>query len=308
MPKRTSATHPKLWRKSRGEKDYGCFYVTIAGKDVNLGSQNAELCRSRLPEALKGRRSWPSDAHLAAVAMEPTSEQLATAPPTTTPTDPPADPPPSSEPIAAPTPTPLAPSSPPVDPPAPPELPEPAPTSEENARAEADATNAAAAGTGGATDGDDAQAGATAAVEPDAIFPPGGLDGLLTELARALVLLQVDVLQPWLIKKRTGKIAAPIPGGSKIHEMAEAAWLEQFKTWYPDISNVPPALLAVGLPLIFVFPQMKGATDPPTQNGHNPTQPTSSSSTPAPAPPRSTSPEVPPGTPAIIPGAIVVVS
>lgn len=267
VPRRTSDTHPKLWRKSRGGKDYGCYYVTLDGRDVNLGSTNAVLARERIPEAITGRRSWPSDAYLAARAMEPTKEQFAAPAPAPEP-PPPPPPAPAASAEPPPAPAPLPPSSPP-EPPR-----QLAPMSEENARAEADATNAAAADTAqssGPTGGPEA-AQAEAGVGPDAIFPPGGLNEFLIEAARALVLIQID-LQAWLIKKRSGKIAAPIKPGTKIHQMAEQAWLEQFKRWYPKIDTVPPGVLAVALPMIFMLPQARGATDPPPTNGVRQPQP-----------------------------------
>jgi hypothetical protein len=129
---------PKLWRKNRGGKYYGSWLATLDGTDLSLNTRDAELARKRLAEALRGKRAWPSDAELAAAALEAEFEKPA-----------PATEPPPVTPAAAPPPAaPIVPDA--IEPPRalPPML-----SSPEEARAEAEATNEAAAETGGACAG-----------------------------------------------------------------------------------------------------------------------------------------------------------
>lgn len=133
---------PALWRKKKDGKFSGSYFAKITGEDVNLSTKNAELARQRLVEALRGKRTWPSDAELAAQALEADIEGAAAGA-----SQGPAGA--ASQPAAAPP----APAAPPVVPDhiEPPRALPPIPASSaDEARAEAEATNAAAAETGGA--------------------------------------------------------------------------------------------------------------------------------------------------------------
>lgn len=241
---------PKLWRKKRGGKFYGAWLATVAGADVNLGTSNAELARQRLVEALRGKRDWPSDAELAAQALEAEiSPPAAAAAPVP---DPPA----------------AAPAAAPVVPDAielPRALPPMPAAAEADARAEAEATNAAAAETAGAGGAD--QAG------PDPVFSPDALKGMLTTAAGALVEAQIQ-LQAWAVEKRTGKRPPPMPEqlAGPLREAAAQGWVAQFERWFPDMGDVPPWIVAVGAPLVLLpiqiaaaQPVEKQADPPPAQ-------------------------------------------
>jgi len=242
---------PRLWRKKRGGKYYGACIATIAGADVNLGTSNAELARQRLVEALRGKRAWPSDAELAAQALEAEISPPAAA-------------------AAAPLPDPLAaaPAAAPVVPDAiePPRALPPMPAaSEADARAEAEATNAAAAETAGAGGADQAAA--------DPLFTPDALEGMLATAAGALVEAQIQ-LQAWAIEKRTGKRPPALPEQlvGPLRDAAAQGWVAQFKRWFPDMADTPPWVIAVGAPLVLLpiqiaaaKPVEKEADPPPAQ-------------------------------------------
>jgi len=249
---------PQLWRKNRDGKAYGCWYVTIDKTDVHLNTKSAEIARGRLAEALKGRRKgWPSDAELAARAMDlpaagaPTSSQPA---PETN--------------AGAPAAAPVIPDRvfPPEAATAAPEQPRPAlppVQSEQEARAEADATNAAASETAGEAANDNA-----GDAEPAFALGADAIRGMLSQGAQAIVELQLG-LQAWLVFKRTGKIAPPIAPDSPIRKWAADAWVAQFEQWFPDMDQVPPWILAVGLPAMALPVQFMAAQPPPPDQQQN---------------------------------------
>ena len=227
---------PKLWRKKRDGKYYGSWLATIDKTDLALNTRDAELARKRLAEALRGKREWPSDAELAAAALEAEF-----------------DPPPA--PAAAPAATPAAaPAAPPIVPDAieaPRALP-PMSISPDDARAEAEATNAAAAETGGAGD-----AGGGTGAE---FFTPDALKGMLGIAAGAVVEAQIS-LQAYVIEKRTGKRPDPVPEqlADPLRKAATDAWVIQFERWFPDMGDVPPWIVAVAAPLLLVPVQLATA-------------------------------------------------
>ena len=233
---------PKLWRKKRpGGRLYGSWLATIAGEDVNLGTSNAELARQRLVEALRGKRNFPSDAELAAQALE-----AEIAPPAA----------PAPEPAPIPDPPAAAPAAAPVVPDAiePPRALPPMPaTAEADARAEAEATNAAAAETGGAP-------GSGEAPPAEGMFSADALEGMLATAASALVEAQL-ALQAFVIEKRTGKRPPALPEQlvGPLRTAAAQGWVAQFKRWFPDMADTPPWLIAVGAPLLLAPLQMAAA-------------------------------------------------
>lgn len=260
---------PRIWRKTRDGKAYGCWWVTVNRNDVNLNTKSAEIARGRLPEALAGKtKGWPSDAELAARAMDSAAPVPAGAPA-------PGQAAPTSSAGA-----PAAAAGPPVVPDgvlppstngntgvAPPLALPPAeagapPTSNDeqaSARAEAEATNAAAAETAGNPANDNAgDAGPAFALGADAIR------GMLGQGAAAIVELQLG-LQAWLVFKRTGKIAPPIAPDSPIRKWAADAWVAQFEAWFPNMDTVPPWILAVGLPAMALPVQFMAAQPPPPE-------------------------------------------
>lgn len=265
---------PKLWRKNRGGKAYGCWLITVAGADVNLNTKSAEIARGRLAAALKGKKDgWPSDAELAAAALEglppagapapgPAAPEASAGAPAVVPDGviPPGNPTTSQAnsgqnelPRALP-PSPAAP---------PPAAPGAAPAqSEQEARAEAEATNAAAAETAGKEANDGPDPASPFNLGPDAIR------GLLAQAGSALVEVQLQ-LQAWLVFKRTGKISPPIAADSPIRDLAAQCWGAQFERWFPDMSDVAPWLLAVGLPAMALPAQFMGAQPPPPNPAEN---------------------------------------
>jgi len=246
---------PALWRKKRNGRYYGAWLATIDGVDVNLGTKNAELARPRLVEALRGKREFPSDAELAAQALEADFRGAAAA---ETPMPTAGAPGPTPEPAAAPQAP--APAAAPVVPDAiepPRALPPMSPNSEAEARAEAEATNAAAAETAGAGG---AQAGEAAAPA----FTPDALKGMLQTCAVVLVECQLQ-LQAWAVKKKTGKDPDPVPDSPSfpLRKYAADAWVAQFERWFPDMGDVPPWVLAAGLPLLALPVQIASAASKP---------------------------------------------
>ena len=134
---------PALWRKKKDGKFSGSYFAKITGEDVNLSTKNAELARQRLVEALRGKRTWPSDAELAAQALEADIEGAAAAEPDNQAGEARKS---AQQPPAAAPPGPVVPDH--IEPPR--ALPPIPASSADEARAEAEATNAAAAETGGA--------------------------------------------------------------------------------------------------------------------------------------------------------------
>ncbi len=221
---------PKLWRKKRGGKYYGSWLATLDGSDLSLNTRNAELARTRLGEALTTKkRDWPSDAELAAAALEAPIER-----PPAAETSPPVTP------AAAPAPeVPIVPDA--IEPPR--ALP-PMSSSPEEARAEADATNAAAAETGGAGDG---------APGSESPFTPDALKGMLLVAADAIVEAQIQ-LQAYVIERKTGKRPPPMPEqlAGPLRTAAGQAWVAQFERWFPDMGDVPPWIIAVAAPALLI--------------------------------------------------------
>jgi hypothetical protein len=234
---------PKLWRKKRGGKYYGSWLATIDGTDLPLNTRDAELARKRLAEALRGKREWPSDAELAAAALEadfdvaPAGQQ----PPYGAPSgQPPATAATAGAPAAA------APAAAPVVPDAiePPRALPPISSSADDARADAEATNAAAAETGGAGD---------AGAPGSEFFTPDALKGMLTIAADALVEAQIQ-LQAYVIERKTGKRPQPLPEqlAGPLRTAAGQAWVAQFERWFPDMGDVPPWIIAVAAPALLI--------------------------------------------------------
>lgn len=247
---------PRIWRKKRGGKHYGDCLVTIKGEEVRLGTKNYKIAEKRLPAALKGAREFESDAAAAAAASEPGVEELGGAntgqeAEGTTPIVPPS----SSPPVIIPE---LLPPPAPADPP---------PSSSADAQAEADATNAAAAETaGGGAANDNAQAFS---------LPPDVIKGLLVQAAMGIVEAQLQ-LQAWIIKKRFGLIASPVPyegTGKMMRDAAAQGWVAQLERWFPDIESCPPWLIAVGAPLILLPAQLSGATPDPDKKAEKSADP-----------------------------------
>ena len=231
---------PKLWRKRRGRggKFVGSYHVTLKGEDVNLGTSDAGEALKRLVEAKRGKRNFADELEEAAAAVDGTPE-----------VQPPA-PPPSSPP--------LVPDA-VIPPPAPPLQLPPAPSAED-ARAEAEATNAAAGDVGGDAANDNGA--------PPPQFDPAAIDAMLEMAAHGVVDLQLQ-LQAWVIKKRFKRIAGEIPPEAQFREMAAKAWAMQLKLWIPTF-NPPPWVIAVVLPLALSTQQLVTSTPIPKENQVDP--------------------------------------
>lgn len=227
---------PAIWRKRRKDKkEYGNCYATVAGDDINLGSEDRNEARETLRAILIQK---------AAEASEPDVEDGATDTPGEAANQSQGpDPAPAVAPSPAPAPAPVVPDQVMRD-------------SEAEARAEAEATNAAAAETGASSPAND-NAAPTLKLSPDA------LRGLLAQAAQVIVISQID-LQAWLIKKRTGKIV-PRVIDQGIVDLASKAWVAQLEVWFPDLEKCPPWLLAVGAPLLLMPAQLQHAQDPPKE-------------------------------------------
>jgi hypothetical protein len=242
---------PKLTRK-RGPKGKftGSYLVKVNGRQVNLRTtilDGPDGAIERSKQAKAGRTEFRSDADLAA-------ELLETVPPPAPTLVPPS---PASPMGVVPPAPPAAPAAPPVAPDS--VLPPPRPllaAVPDDAAAEAAATSAAAAETAGSSEQD---AGGAADAPP---MDPDVLEQFLTQGAEVIVDAQLAI-QAAIIKKRTGKIAAPVPPESKLRSMAAAAWVAQLKIWFPVDVMLPPWVMAIALPLMAMPAQAAGATDPP---------------------------------------------
>jgi hypothetical protein len=225
---------PKLWRKKRGTKYSGSYYVTLDGQDVNLGTSDANEATARLLEAVKKRkRRFPDELDQAAAAMEVDELPAAAAAAQAAqgggvPGQMPAG---GSTPPPAPAP---APAAPPVD-----------------AAAEAAATNEAAAELGG-------PANDNAAPPP---MDPDVLRGLVEQAAHVLVDAQLS-LQAYIVKRSIGEAPPPMPievrnaAGELVlnpatgkplespRAIAARAWAVQFEKWFPNL-NLPEWAIAL---------------------------------------------------------------
>lgn len=226
---------PRLWRKKRNGKSVGSWYATYGGRDVSMGTSDAEVARRKLRELVGGRGDPADDIEQAADLDNAGSEGGPGAP---------ADPPKTSGFLGG-------------EPPAGrPQL-EAAPPGggEAGAPDEADGMAAAAAEVGGGSGGDDAGAGGAAAVDPEV------LDGMLRVGALVMVDAQLR-LQAALIKRYTGNVAGEVPADAPMRAAAAEAWVAQLKIWVPADRMLPPWALALVLPLMAVPVQLAGAHKP----------------------------------------------
>lgn len=227
---------PKLWRKKRGDRYVGSYHATVKGADVNLGTSDAKEAHARLLDAVrKGRRKFADEIGEAAAALDDVN-----APPAGLPGAGDRPPEHSAPPAAALTPPPAQPDA-YIPPPAPP-------------AGDADDMAAAAAEVAG-----DAGAG-------DAPIDGDVLDEFLANAGAMLVDAQLG-LQAAIVRRRTGKIAAPVPEDSPLRTAAAAAWGAQLKIWFPADVMLPPWAMAMILPVLAMPAQFAGATEPPADQG-----------------------------------------
>jgi hypothetical protein len=229
---------PKLWRKKRGTKYSGSYYITLDKNDVNLGTSDANEATARRLEAVKKRkRNFRDELDEAAEAMELAEEQEAAAA---------ADD--STQGGGIPGQMPAGGSTPP---PAPAPAPAPAAAPQVDAAAEAAATNEAAAELGG-------PANDNAAPPP---MDPDVLRGLVEQAAHVLVDAQLS-LQGYIVKRSTGEAPPPMPievrnaAGELVinpatgkplespRAIAARAWAVQFEKWFPNL-NLPEWAIAL---------------------------------------------------------------
>lgn len=222
------------WRKKgRGGHYVGNYITTIKGVEINLGTKNANKALERMREALAtGKRNFVDDGQAAAAALEPDVGGAPVIPGVEGAGDG-TPPPPAAGAPSTPTVHPDA-VIPPggTAPPQPLQLP-PASSGGSDPRAEAEATNAAAAeadGSGGAE-------------EPKPAMAPEVLKQFLMQGAGMIVELQL-AMQGWLVKRQTGKDPGIIPLESPVRKIAAEAWLAQFEIWFPDI-DISPWIVAV---------------------------------------------------------------
>lgn len=243
---------PAIWRKRRKDKkEYGNCYATVAGEDINLGTEDRNEARETLRSILIQKAAEASEPDVedgGGGGGEAASGGQTPAPvPAALPTSP------APAPLLI-VPELVNPGSGTNPPPA---------SSDADARAEADATNAAAAETAGGAAANDNAAAADAFA-----MPPELIEGMLLQAGQAVVLMQLE-LQAWIIRKRTGKVTAPIdlsqPMAGKLIDAAAQGWVAQLKKWFPDIELCPPWVVAVGAPLLFLPAQLASAKDAPPE-------------------------------------------
>jgi hypothetical protein len=244
---------PKMWRKKgAGGRLVGSYYARVNGKEIKLGTSDGDEATKRLRAALKsGKRNFTDEMDEAAAAVDG---------------PPPAPPPPlpftqgdpgsggahtpatgGSTPPPA---TPLQPDGYIPPPAAPLQLPAP---SADDARAEAEATNAAAADVG---------AGGAGSANDNAVPPISGdvLEAMVENGALVIVDLQLQ-LQAYIIKRKLGRVAGEIAPDSPLRKAAAQAWVAQLKIWIPDFDFLPPWGLALLLPVVCV-PQQLATSQP----------------------------------------------
>lgn len=241
---------PALWRKKRGSKFTGSYHVTVDGTDVNLRTSDANEAHERRNQAVRsGRRNFADEIDEAAAAADGNVQGGPGPDGAHNPVAGGSTPPPATSQAAPPAPPAPAPA---VEQRAPAALPA---MSDEDLRAEAEATNAAAAEAADAPAGD----GAAPPV------PPEVLDQLLTNGALVIVELQLQ-LQAWAIKKSLKKVAGEIPDDSPMRKLAADAWAAQLKVWIPADQMLPPWALALILPAMCIPVQIATATPIPKED------------------------------------------
>lgn len=227
-----------MYRKKRGGRLVGSWRVMIEGREVNLGTSDAELARERLRAAVeRGRRKFDDELDQAA---ELEGNALSEAPAAPGPAD--TNPAPVAE-----TPAPPLSAAPPPAPPEPPPA--------QDAGAEAEDMAAAAADV---VEGQPANDNGAAAAPPidDAV-----LDAMLTQGAVVIVDLQL-ALQGYAIKRGTGLVPGAIPADSPLRAGAAQAWVQQLKVWFPASTMLPPWALALILPALAIPQQLATARKP----------------------------------------------
>jgi hypothetical protein len=230
-----------MYRKKRGGRLVGSWRVMIDGREVNLGTTDAELARGRLRQALeRGRRNF--DDELVAAAELEQQEPQAVPQNEQTPI-----PQPSSETGSF-----AAPPAAPAAPPPPSDVPPPAPDA-------GDADDMAAAAADVAADAPANDNGAAAAMPID----DGVLDSMLEQGAHVIVDLQLS-LQAYAIKRGTGLVAGAIPADSMLRSGAAKAWAQQLKIWFPSTTQLPPWAMAIILPAM-ALPTQFATARPPTK-------------------------------------------
>jgi hypothetical protein len=246
-----------MYRKKRGGRLVGSWRVMISGSEVNLGTIDAELARTRLRQALeRGRRNFDDELAAAAELEERNDSPAAPGPEVTTPESPVAAPPAFTAPMEAPATVPGAgagastqtghlPS------PAPPTMPPPPDAS--------DADDMAAAAADVAGDGPANDNGAATVMPID----DGVLDSMLEQGAHVIVDLQLS-LQAYAIKRGTGLVAGAIPADSMLRSGAAKAWAQQLKIWFPSTTQLPPWAVAIILPAM-ALPTQFATARPPTK-------------------------------------------
>lgn len=235
---------PKLWRKKRGGKFVGSYLATIDGVDVNLRTSDAQEATERLRAAVqRGRRNFHDDEAAAADFENAGDAASMKAPP-------------------APGPAAALPGAPVAAPAAPPPPPPPDPPPATPDAGDADDMAAAAADVAGAAAANDN----AAAPEAD----PAVLDALLEQGAMVIVDAQLQ-LQAYVIKRRTGLVAAELPHDSPLRTGAAKAWAAQLKIWFPSATALPPWAMALILPAMALPAQLAGARKPEDVPADQPT-------------------------------------
>ena len=234
---------PRLWRKKKRGKYSGSYFITLAGQDINLRTDDAEEARQLRAKRVDRARVEELD-QVADLDAGGTRNEFS-------PLDQVLD---AGTPAAAPEAGPALHPDQVLSPPraALPELPPAAPPG----AADADDMAAAAAEVAG----DEGPANDNAPP-----IDPSVLDAFLRQGALVLVDAQLQ-LQAAIIKRRLKKEPAAIPADSPLRSAAAEAWVVQLKIWFPDDKMLPPWAMALIIPALAIPAQIASAQPmPPTE-------------------------------------------
>jgi hypothetical protein len=241
---------PKLWRRKKGGKHVGNWFVTIKDIPVNLGTKDADRALRHRSEALKGRRKFVDDVEgaaddtVAVVAPKPSPIE------TVLPEPPPAAAPPNPLPAAAPAPDPVA---------------APGPAKQEDWAAAA----AAAAEEADADDDDgDAPPGEAAAAKREFVVTIEDAMRILkmpaSELAPAAVELQLkghEILAGWVF----GYELAPVPADHMGRGVLAAGYEPVIRALQLEDLKIHPGWFILAGSAMILSAQLRGAKKKPVE-------------------------------------------
>lgn len=235
---------PKLWRRKKGGKHIGNWFVTVRDVPVNLGTKNADAALTRRTDALKGARKFIDDVEgaaddvVAATAPRPSPVETVLPPPSPDPA------PPIVGPAAAP--------ALPVDP----------PPSEPDPETWDQAVNAAAGEADEENDDRDAPPGAAADAKAEFVVTIEDIMKILElpaeQLAPAAVEIQIKVHES-VADFFFGLELMPLPANHLSRAALAAGYAPCIRLMQLDKVKIHPGWLILGGSAMMLAAQIKGA-------------------------------------------------